>query len=500
MNYDIKTEALLEMVNSFVSRGKMIQYDQYSLDRILKITPRRSEFLPPEAATEQKTVYLDCSSYVNALYYQTFGVSLESNLTWHMIDYVKPRIYYYELTHTETAEDIEEMEKEIRAILKPGDVITNELINGNGHTVMYIGDNKFTDCSPNGRPNSYDYENKKNREYESGGLWIQDASLLFEIIDDDCILRKSLFKKENKRFSISRPLDLMGNPTEAAMAKIGIAKGLVCGVEVSHFGGVHAAKGDKITYKVFVKNTDDISKDINVSFKEPFGTEFNGNRIINAKVSSGEKAEFEFSVEVLNTEMVTLQQPEVVVNMLKVYAPQVLLGKKLELTEIEKIVTDTESEILKGTKALFAATKRYKALNIRMTDDEQQFIHNCFYLHDSTKGDVLSRRNQKQEIDLAVYSMFGGIGVVTPEIAVVDGIRCNKIRKCDLLPGDIVLCADDSHGVNTYSSLYTGEKLVGVFEANGKITELTPEETDQFIDSLFGRFCFVVLRPQLYNQ
>ena len=156
-----KISIVLEVAKAFYNRGAYIQYDQRSMDRILQLTPRPRRLLPPEAATRDRTVYLDCSGFVNAVYYQSFGYELPTDLTWNMIDYLKPRILYYELTHKETNSDISAMEKKIRALIEPGDVITYDRGVGSGHTLMYIGDDKFIHCTANGRPDSYDYVNRK---------------------------------------------------------------------------------------------------------------------------------------------------------------------------------------------------------------------------------------------------------------------------------------------------------------------------------------------------
>ena len=113
-----KKEALLTCALAYFQRGTQVQYDQYSMDRVLRVTPRRRVKLPPEAATDQYTLYLDCSAFVQATYFEALSYSLPAKLTWHIIDYVKPRIYYYELTHEETAAQINKMEEETFVLYK----------------------------------------------------------------------------------------------------------------------------------------------------------------------------------------------------------------------------------------------------------------------------------------------------------------------------------------------------------------------------------------------
>ena len=68
MTTDLSAAALLSAAEAFLARGDAIQYDQRSMDRVVQITPRRDKLAPPEAATVQHMLFLDCSSFVNAVY------------------------------------------------------------------------------------------------------------------------------------------------------------------------------------------------------------------------------------------------------------------------------------------------------------------------------------------------------------------------------------------------------------------------------------------------
>jgi hypothetical protein len=120
-----KQQALIASAYDFYhhSLSGHIQYDQKSMDRALQLTPRRRKYLPPEAGTGQNTLHLDCSGFCFAAYYQTFGFELPSDLTWHMMTLLKPRVYYYERTYNETAEDRARIAEEFLSCLQPGDLI-----------------------------------------------------------------------------------------------------------------------------------------------------------------------------------------------------------------------------------------------------------------------------------------------------------------------------------------------------------------------------------------
>lgn len=484
---DLKTQALFEVANAYFNRGNKIQYDQRCMDRKLITTPRRDKYVSPETATNQKTVFLDCSSFVNIVFWETFGYEIPFELTWHMVDYFEPRVFLYERTYEETPEEIDEIKNKIRTTLKAGDVMTYDRFSGSGHTLLYLGEGKFMHCTPNGRPNSYDYEEKKSREYEDGGLFI---------INRDEAIDKNIFESKTiKRIAIERPLDVMGEPTAKTMARLTTAKDLICSVETSHAGGHHAVKGEKIIYSVIVHNNGKEDKEVSVSFEAPKGVVLIGDEKREEKVSYGKEVKFDFEVTLENDEEVFIESPNVCVNGLSVVAPKVLTGKSISKENLAKVSESTEKGINEGKNAVEAASLAYKEIGISFSPLEKEHFHKCFYIHDTLSGDVLSRRAQIPTETMGVYSLFGGVAVITPEKIAYPHIRCNKPLRCDLMEGDIILLCDDNFGLMTYSSYYNGKALIGCFECDGEIKAVEGVELDAFIDSLLGQYSFVVLRP-----
>jgi len=484
---DLKLQALLEVTNAYLNRGNKIQYDQRCMDRKLITTPRRDKYVTPETATSQKTVFLDCSSFINILFWETFGYEIPFELTWHMVDYFEPRVFLYERTYEETPEEIEAIKQKIFDTLLPGDVITYDRFSGSGHTVLYMGDDKIAHCTPNGRPNSYDYQEKKSREYEDGGLFVISMR---ELINEKIFESKTI-----KRIAIERPLDVMGEPTAKTMARLTTAKDLICGVEVSHAGGHHASKGEKITYSVTVYNNGKEDKDVAVSFEAPKGTVLVGGGKKEERLSFGKEIKLDFEVTLESDDEIFVEGPEVVVNGLEIDSPKVLTGKSISSEIMEKVSENTVKGIKEGKSAVEAASKAYKEIGISFSPLEKEHFHKSFYIHDTLSGDVLSRRAQIPTETMGVYSLFGGVAVITPEKIAYPHIRCNKPLRCDLMEGDIILFCDDNFGLATYSSYYNGKELTGRFEYDGEIKTLEGKQLDRFIDSLLGQYSFVVLRP-----
>ncbi len=119
---------------------------------------RRNYNAAPEDAAAQKTLFVDCSSFVNSVYYYTFGANLLSNgksvTTSNVNKDLAPRrispdmeVMFYitgrklESCKKDKAEAAAVLE-EIKAALQPGDVI-NYYRASSGHMVMYLGDGKI---------------------------------------------------------------------------------------------------------------------------------------------------------------------------------------------------------------------------------------------------------------------------------------------------------------------------------------------------------------------
>lgn len=484
MTREKKLEVLLATAKAYYDRNEWCQYDQRSMDRLIQLSPRRRKRLPPESATAQYTQFLDCSGYTTAVFLDAFGYELPHDLTWHMVDFLEPQVFYYEVTHKETHDELSKVCEEIKKILMPGDLVCFDRGVGSGHIMLYHGNSVYSDCRSGEGGNSYDFENRHNQFYERG-VWLNDAAVWFEIGEERP--KRSLFYEKVRRISISRPLDIVGDPTPNALARIGDAKDLVCGVLVSHAGAVHASKGEKVTYTVFVKNVGEADKDVDILFSAPKNAKFEGVSSVKVEALSGKTAEAVFTVEVTSDEEICLEAPKVVVNTLNVYAPRVLLGKKFSDEALLKECERIKGEI-KGGKTALESISGKRDIDV---------FRSLFYLHDTPLGDVLSRREQIPSKDMGVYSMYGGTGVITPAMACIEGLRCTHITRNDLMAGDVILISDDALGKKLYSCFYDGESLYGKFEADEETFEISGEKLDQFIDSLFGRFCFIVLRQSL---
>ena len=489
MNKQEKTEALMTVVKAYIARGVRLQYDQRSMDRVIQLTPRRMRQLPPEAATTDFTLFLDCSSYMNSLIREAFGYILPSELTWNMIDLAEPRVFYRKFDMDEPIENVKCALSEMRSILEVGDIITFTRKNGNGrngHTVMYIGDNKYTHLTTGGRPNSYDYENKRSREYETG-VFVDD---LTELLEDKILTRGGGIV----RISVTRPLDIVGEPTQNTIARCTTARGLVAEVTSSHSYGKLAAVGDIVEYTVTVESTIE-NMAVSVKFTAPIGTSLIDSERKEIVVNKGEKKNLSFRVKLDTVLGYHIDGPSVNVNGLDVFTHRVPVGNMLCAAQTDKLNATIEKHIGNGTSTYDAIRGAYNEIGISMRDSAAECIRTLFAFHDAVCCDLLSRNEQKPEEDAALFSYFGGTHVTTPEMVSRYYIRTNKPKLSDLAAGDIILTSADALANETYCCYYTGDKLIGDFEDDASKKVFTREEAAAFVDSLIGRLCFVVLRP-----
>ena len=475
---DRKTEALIACAKAYLARGEAVQYDQLSMDRLLRITPRRRIFLPPEAGTSQQPLYLDCSGFIHAAFWNTFGYELPAKLTWHMIEQVKPRLFYRELTHEESEEELKTMREELRAMLRPGDIVTYEYAAGNGHTMLIVSDTEFMHCSGNGHPGSYLYPEKRDQIIPGGAIRCDPIEAYFAPRDES--ERFYLFSKKIKRFAVCRPLAAVGEPTPEALARLENGEDLSFSVLSSHPGGRTVCPGERIVYRVQGKNSGRTAKTVRIRFEGPEGSRLEDAAERVMGLPAGGSAELSFTLLAEDAKDGLPQAPRVLAGRQPIWAPPFLTRNASRRA---------------GGKAF--AERRFAQIEAGgpVWPEAAEDIRRYFFPFDAAHEDVLFRRPQQPLREAAVYGMFGGIGVITPGMGPGNGMRCTRISRQDLECGDILLCSDDSYGEKAYACLVTDDALTGQFEAGGPVETRRGGEADRFLDSLFGRFAFILLRP-----
>ena len=391
-----KQALLVETAKAYYNRGHQLQYDQLSMDRLVRITPRNTRYASPERATEQHMLFLDCSTFIYALYYNVFGYQLESNLTWNIPRMMKPCVYEVKFTHQETREEKIKIRDEILRILQPGDVINKVRASGSGHVVLYIGDGKIMHSTIKS-PNSYRYDDLHDGIYEHGTIYCDPLAMALDVDAE----KRTIFEATAVSVQIMRPLELMGDPTPAALSRIGKSKDLFFSVLSSHPGGKTAWAGDKITYTLKVSNLGAESKSVQGCVQEPDRLKLlDGETNYNFTVLPGETVEREFCFQLEAGNEPVCQPPYFEANEIPLWAERVLVGRRVEASVLTAVSAAVENATEKDLYSRITAA--YQKAGIVLPDTAFRLLFPLYRLIDSTAGEILWRFPQVPERDLSL--------------------------------------------------------------------------------------------------
>ena len=258
-------DVVREVGLAFQRQGTQIYYDQRY----------RDENPSPENATAQQRLFLDCSSFVNAVYYEAFGVNIQrvpiterSPQTGNYASYAKENlgksadiIGYWETDDYPTRDAQRELLTSVLSMLKVGDVLDyrhGKTSATSGHALLYIGDGMFLHST--GGQATYDSANpEKNEdicnamEMTHGTVQKIAASALFT----DTTSNRYLFRNDKSdkmfHFCVIRPLALGLTATEKTQNRMKLA-----GVSMEKLispGVAHTvARGGEITYTMIIQN------------------------------------------------------------------------------------------------------------------------------------------------------------------------------------------------------------------------------------------------------
>lgn len=254
------TEAVVLVANSYFQQGIQIQYDQTNRRRNLDVTP--------ETATGETTVYLDCSSYVNAVYQTTFGVNVMDNLeipsTAKFADYCAQggsdvMGYWVNADYT-TASQISNLLSQVRGQLQIGDLLVyrhGTQAEPAGHVYLYVGDDLFLHCTGSSYSYAdipYESRDKATTAERTGGA-IQQLHLdeVFVNTSSNRYLFKATPEDTVTCFGIIRPLNRGLTVTEQTRDRMRY-RGLT--TELSVDAGQYTAvqKGQILTYTLVLTN------------------------------------------------------------------------------------------------------------------------------------------------------------------------------------------------------------------------------------------------------
>lgn len=250
---------------AYYRQGTQIYYDQRY----------RDENPSPEAASAAQKLFLDCSSFVNAVYFEAFGVNVQnasieerSPQTGVYTGYAKENlgkspdvVGYWETADYPTKESQKELLASVLASLQVGDVLVyrhGKSSATSGHALLYIGDGMFLHST--GSQATYEAADPLNNEDKCnlmemthGTVQKISAAAMFT----DTTSNRYLFRNDSSdkmfHFCVLRPLARGLEAIEKTQNRMQIAglsmeKSISCGIS----GAV--ARGAEITYVLTVQN------------------------------------------------------------------------------------------------------------------------------------------------------------------------------------------------------------------------------------------------------
>lgn len=499
---DEKLRAMLAVARAFYRRGYWIQYDQSSMDPLHKSVGRRDCWAAPEDATAQKRVHLDCSSYVFAVIYQTFGYAMKGRFTREMHDSDGMCVWSREPRGDESEEERAAVLAEFERTLEPGDVVVYTMARG-GHTIIYFGDGVFYHCTPLSRTESYHYPARFDSEWRDGGITRDDISIWTKRTSDAGMCRRYLFQRGCKKFSILRPLDFVGDALPDAVLRASDERfdRIVASVLTSHPEGHAASRGDVVTYTLEVGCVAGDPVEIEASFDAPDGTELIGSRELSGVAVRGAKFAASWAIRAAEASGV-IAPPTIRVNGLTVAAPPVLVGGSISEEDASRLAaavdrTMTDDDGLSAVRSVLSVDLPREMARARDAIDD------LFEHREAWNAPGLFRRRGSWAEAIAVMPLHGGYAV-TRDGGFTREDRHERVRMLHVglfEPGDVVVCADDLALDRAFACVFAGDgRFYGKFEHVGAVCVKEGTDAETWVESLFGRVVFAVLRPSLARR
>ena len=505
--YD-NNSVVIEVANAYLRQGNQIQYDQTQ--------SRRNINASPEEAAAANTLYMDCSSYVNAVYFEAFGVNampyaLEDTRpsTAAYTTYVQENvgvavdaIGYWENADYTTAAQISGILSEVRNQLQVGDLLVyrhGETGPTSGHVYIYLGDNTFNHCTGSsfvyGSTPSASYDKATSNEKTIGAVQSISGDDIFTNTSNTRYLFKQTASDSVYNFCILRPMARQLTPTEESKKRMKI-KGVDMEKSVSH---VAACPGDAISYTVTLTNCDSLDRMVqleellgeNVSFVSGAAGMVceNGKLTWSGVVAAGTTVTVTYTVRVGGGNLVTSRT---YVNGVEL---DVLNTTVSGYTTQQLIAVATLAKQYASNGKTFANPLDFAQSLYRETLGIEPFGS---YTAMTLLSSLIDTKNDTcYASPILVPNLYGGMDIRSGFI--YDNQRTRLIRPENLAVGDVIVA---EYGGVSDVFVYVGQgQLVQVNSADGVCKLVTSSGNIYASDDIFVTFTaydrFAVLRPSM---
>ena len=257
--YSDVAKAAIAVAEAYLDHTVFIQYDQLSMNRVLRNSPRY-EFVTPETASSQRFVYMECGVFVRNVYKNVMGYTAPK--AGDILDTAYPnvngeRVFHWIGRDNQSPADEQKALSEMLNILVPGDVIYYNYTSNN-HIMLYIGNGEVIHCTygHNKGGGDYSYSAKTDKEEPEGALLRDDLTELIE--------KRDMFNSKNS-VCVLRPSE-MGYPiTRDAEIRTEKLQDIVIFKTSSAPLGISVNPGD--TVEVYIKGLDREKGKISLGFK-----------------------------------------------------------------------------------------------------------------------------------------------------------------------------------------------------------------------------------------
>ncbi len=522
-NYDI----VVEMAKAYDRQGEQTPYDQKNA--------RRSIYASPEDATAQRTIFLDCSSYVNSCYLEGFGVNIlpyeidstgTSPSTANFDKYAKENpdaadvLGYWEPANYTDAEK-QAVVDFMYENLQIGDILTyrhGKESGTAGHTYIYIGDNTFMHCAGGAGTGSYvvntsnpalSYDSDAAEIESNGTIGTVDVAAIFEQPESNRYIFKVTEADTVWSFSLLRPMVRGLTPTEETLNRMKIA-GLSMEKTASVCENAAVDTGDILTYTVTLENTNAYSlSGVTITDTLPAGTEFvsgeSGVKVSGRSVSWTGAVPANTTINVSYSVKITTTTPGALITSNATYVSGVKLGtithsvsgySKAQRLLIGNAALGLARDSHKFADGLEMVKALYKStLNVDLTD---------YTTCESVLDQLIDTENNTRHTSTALSKMiapnlYGGLDIRYGWLYFESENDKTRLPKEEHLSvGDIIL-ADWEGGNNVY--VYAGDKTLvtvedGVCKARA-IGDDIYKAGENILISLLGYNRYAVLRPSM---
>ena len=580
-NISEQRDALIETARTFYKQNHQVQYDSF----------RKNLYATPEDATSQHYVYTVCSGFTFQTYYQTLGIEIpdtteeltlyaKHNVGGQYSDYVlayygsASEIYSENVLGTTDTANYAKLAEEWATFLEPGDIIVYEVNGSSGHAMLVETVNRTTkevtvlEAKNGGKYNALTH--KDSFEPLTGKATLDNTKLVDR-------LKTRYSGKDATQLAIVRPVkdgnkylvqtgsttkpdemtytektyDGLTNSAKSRLKYRDIEIEKIAEVENDPNQQVHVNAGEKITYKLTIKNnsTSDYSSfdvveyiDSNVKVVDKGNGVLTDNELkwAGVELKNGESITISYTVEVPTSKdllgkilVSTGKVDNIATSKIETY-----VGNRLNSNEKSKLIASYENSKNNNLTERDFINQIYKdafGLDLGLSNNLSNTDIIGYNVNITVGGkDKLSvKRTEVKDVEIAkyIYNNFYGLrtfkGVSTtvnanrecPEEGLVRITtawnlsptsemtdRARDLNKYMLDDGDIILLYTTDIALEDITSVCPNETLENrsyiflndklVRKTSTGIEEITGDDLDVFLRNIIGEN-YVILKPSI---